>query len=114
MKKLSTYTVTLSIFLSLLSYSELALAKNSGKVYTLCNVKKGAKINLYEDPVKHSKVVARLPHNCRLIKEKGIKKYSHSQWQKVSWNKKSGWLKNGCLKLEQNKKSPTAPKVATK
>lgn len=102
MKKLSIYPATFALLLGSLSYSGVALAKNKVKVYKVCQVKSGQRVNLYKDPTIHSRIIAKLPANTSWIKkQKGKKKYSHSHWQKVTWNNKSGWLRNSCLELNK-------------
>ncbi|CAA6827667.1 MAG: Unknown protein [uncultured Thiotrichaceae bacterium] len=102
MKKLSIYTATSILFLSFLFFSEVIFAKNTVKIYKVCKVKSGQHVTLYKDPTKHSAVVAKLPHDCKWIKkQKGKKKFSHSRWQKITWDNKSGWLRNSCLELDK-------------
>ncbi len=90
------------VILSSLFYSLESFAGKKLKVYKVCKLKSGTTLKIYLHPTVHSRTVAKLNRNSRwIIKRKGKKNYRHSRWQKISWNKNTGWIKNSCLKFDK-------------
>ncbi len=87
------------------TYSQVAFADKIPKPYKLCALKKGGTVNVYREPTTHSGSICKLSAKSKgIIKRKGRKKFRHSKWQKISWQSKTGWIKNGCLKPERKSK----------
>ncbi|CAA6821033.1 MAG: Unknown protein [uncultured Thiotrichaceae bacterium] len=56
---------------------------------------------IYEDPTIHSAKIVKIPAKAKWIIKRSKKRlYSKQYWRKITWNKKTGWVKANELILD--------------
>lgn len=97
MKKL----IKIVFYISLFSFFFNVAHAGKIEIYKVKSPVKGGVLIVYEDPTVHSAKIAKIPSKAKWIIKRSKKRlYGKQYWRKITWNKRTGWVKANKLRLD--------------